>query len=83
MILPDLEQQSLHDSIVFETPIQASSMATARVVPLSVFLCPSDDMPLQWTATDGETWLYMGQIYSSSISHLQRGRFQLCRVLRH
>jgi prepilin-type N-terminal cleavage/methylation domain-containing protein/prepilin-type processing-associated H-X9-DG protein len=67
MILPDLEQQSLHDSIVFETPMQGPSMATVCVVPLSVFLCPSDNMPLRWTATDSETWLYMGQIYSSSI----------------
>ena len=35
---------------------------------LSVFLCPSDNMPLRWTATDSETWMYMGQIYSSSIT---------------
>ena len=67
MILPDLEQQSLHDRIVFETPMQDPSMATVCVVPLSVFLCPSDNMPLSWTATDSETWLYMSQIYSSSI----------------
>ena len=67
MILPDLEQQSLHDRIVFETPMQGPSMSTARLVNLSVFLCPSDNMPLSWTATDSETWMYMGQIYSSSI----------------
>ena len=24
-------------------------------------------MPRRWTATDSETWMYMGQIYSSSI----------------
>lgn len=67
MILPDLEQQSLHDRIAFETSIQSLSMATVRTVPLAVFLCPSDNMPHTWTATDGETWLYMGRIYSSSI----------------
>ena len=67
MILPDLEQQSLHDSIVFEAPMQASIMATARLVPLNVFLCPSDNMPRGWTATSSETWIYAGQIYSSSI----------------
>jgi prepilin-type N-terminal cleavage/methylation domain-containing protein/prepilin-type processing-associated H-X9-DG protein len=67
MILPDLEQQPLHDSIIFEAPLQADAMATVRLVPLSVFLCPSDNMPLRWTATNGETWLYMGQIYSSSV----------------
>jgi prepilin-type N-terminal cleavage/methylation domain-containing protein/prepilin-type processing-associated H-X9-DG protein len=67
MILPDLEQQSLHDRIVFEAPMQGPTMATARLVPLSVFLCPSDNMPLNWTATNGETWLYGGHIYSTSI----------------
>jgi prepilin-type N-terminal cleavage/methylation domain-containing protein/prepilin-type processing-associated H-X9-DG protein len=67
MILPDLEQQSLHDRIVFERPMQDPTMTTVCVMPLSVFLCPSDSMPLSWTATDSETWLYMGQIYSSSV----------------
>lgn len=67
MILPDLEQQSLHDSIVFETPLQAPTMSTSRLVNLSVFLCPSDNMPHRWTATNSETWMYMGQVYSSSI----------------
>jgi prepilin-type N-terminal cleavage/methylation domain-containing protein/prepilin-type processing-associated H-X9-DG protein len=67
MILPDLEQQPLHDSIVFEAPMQADARSTARLVPLSVFLCPSDNMPLRWTASNSETWMYMGQIYSSSI----------------
>jgi prepilin-type N-terminal cleavage/methylation domain-containing protein/prepilin-type processing-associated H-X9-DG protein len=67
MILPDLEQQSLHDNIIFETPMQAVSMATARTIPLSVFLCPSDNMPSSWTATDSETWLYLGKIYSTGV----------------
>ena len=35
MILPDLEQQSLHDAIVFEAPMQIAAMATVRQVPLS------------------------------------------------
>jgi prepilin-type N-terminal cleavage/methylation domain-containing protein/prepilin-type processing-associated H-X9-DG protein len=68
MILPDLEQQSLHDSIVFEAPMQSPAMATARLGNLSVFLCPSDDMPLRWTATDSVTWMYAGQVYSTSQS---------------
>jgi prepilin-type N-terminal cleavage/methylation domain-containing protein len=68
MILPDLEQQSLHDEIVFEVPMQAPSMATVRLTTMKVFLCPSDNMPLSWTATDSETWLYMGQVYSSGVS---------------
>ena len=67
MILPDLEQQSLQNGIVFEKPLQDPSMSTARLVTLPVFLCPSDNMPRSWTATDSETWMYQGQIYSSSI----------------
>ena len=66
MILPDLEQQPLRDLIVYETPMHGPNMATARLVNLSVFFCPTDDMPRSWTATDGETWIYMGKIYSSS-----------------
>ena len=67
MILPDLEQQPLHDKIVFEAPMHSDAMATARQIPLSVFLCPSDSMPHSWTATSSETWMYMRQIYSSSV----------------
>jgi prepilin-type N-terminal cleavage/methylation domain-containing protein/prepilin-type processing-associated H-X9-DG protein len=67
MILPDLEQQSLQNGIVFETPLQEFTMSTTRLVTLPVFLCPSDNMPLSWTATDSETWMYQGRIYSSSI----------------
>jgi len=65
MILPDLEQQSLHDSVVFEAPMQVPAMATARLVTLSVFLCPSDNMPLNWTATDSETWILGGHVFSA------------------
>jgi prepilin-type N-terminal cleavage/methylation domain-containing protein/prepilin-type processing-associated H-X9-DG protein len=68
MILPDLEQQALQNEIVFEAALQGPSMQTARLVPVSVFLCPSDNMPLRWTATDSETWLYGGRIYSSGIN---------------
>ena len=67
MILPDLEQQALHNSIVFEAPMQSPAMATARLVSSKVFLCPSDNMPLGWSATQSETWIYAGRIYSSSI----------------
>lgn len=67
MILPDLEQQSLHDAIVFETPMPSATMSTARLITLKVFLCPSDSMPLSWTATDSETWMYGGHVYSTSL----------------
>jgi prepilin-type N-terminal cleavage/methylation domain-containing protein/prepilin-type processing-associated H-X9-DG protein len=67
MILPDLEQQPLFNTIRFETALPAPTMATARLTNLKVFLCPSDNMPLSWTATDSESWLYMGVVYSTSI----------------
>jgi prepilin-type N-terminal cleavage/methylation domain-containing protein/prepilin-type processing-associated H-X9-DG protein len=66
MLLPDLEQQSVQNTIVYEAPMQGASMSTACVVSLKVFLCPSDNMPLQWTATDSATWIYAGHIYSTS-----------------
>jgi prepilin-type N-terminal cleavage/methylation domain-containing protein/prepilin-type processing-associated H-X9-DG protein len=67
MILPDLEQQPLFNTIRFETAMPDPTMATARLTTMKVFLCPSDNTPLSWTATDSETWMYMGAIYSSSI----------------
>jgi len=66
MLLPDLEQQSLQNLIVYEAPMSDPSMSTACVVSLKVFFCPSDSMPLQWTATDSATWIYGGNIYSTS-----------------
>ena len=39
---------------------------TVRTTPLNVFLCPADRMARQWTASDGETWLYMGKVYSAT-----------------
>jgi prepilin-type N-terminal cleavage/methylation domain-containing protein/prepilin-type processing-associated H-X9-DG protein len=68
MILPDLEQQSLSNRISFETNLPNPSTSTVRLTTLKIFFCPSDDMPKSWTATDSETWLYMGVVYSSSIS---------------
>ena len=65
-ILPDLEQQPLTDRIQWESPLQAHSLSTARLTGLSIFFCPSDDMPRTWTATNGETWMYMGAIYTVS-----------------
>jgi prepilin-type N-terminal cleavage/methylation domain-containing protein/prepilin-type processing-associated H-X9-DG protein len=67
MILPDLEQQPLSNAIRFETPVFVPSVSTARLTNLGVFTCPSDNMPRTWTASQSETWIYMGVIYSSSI----------------
>jgi type II secretory pathway pseudopilin PulG len=62
MLLADLEQQPLHDGFVFEAPLQGPTMLTTRLTPLSIFFCPSDSMPHSWTATNSETWMFMGQI---------------------
>jgi prepilin-type N-terminal cleavage/methylation domain-containing protein/prepilin-type processing-associated H-X9-DG protein len=64
-ILPHLEQQPLYNQIQLNLPIQDPSNQTVRTRPLQVFLCPSDNMPPTWTASQGETWIYAGQIYSA------------------
>jgi prepilin-type N-terminal cleavage/methylation domain-containing protein/prepilin-type processing-associated H-X9-DG protein len=66
MILPDLEQQPLHNTIRFEGNLPDPSASTARLTSLNVFTCPSDQMPRTWTASDSETWLFMGVVYSAS-----------------
>ena len=66
MLLPDLEQQPLDNNIRYETALPDPTVSTARLANLSVFFCPSDNMPRSWTATNGETWLYGGIVYSTS-----------------
>jgi prepilin-type N-terminal cleavage/methylation domain-containing protein/prepilin-type processing-associated H-X9-DG protein len=66
MILPDLDQQPLHDAIRFEANLSGPWASTARLTSLNIFTCPSDNMPRSWTASDSETWLYMGAVYSTS-----------------
>lgn len=67
MILPFLEQQPLYDSVNFSVPIHLPASVTIRLNRLSTFVCPSDSMPVKWTATDGVTWIYAGKIYSESV----------------
>ena len=67
MILPDLEQQPLSNAIRFEDSLPDPSVSTARLTRLGVFTCPSDNMPRTWTASQSETWIFMGVVYSSSI----------------
>jgi len=67
MILPDLEQQPLSNAIRFEDSLPDPSVSTARFTRLGVFTCPSDNMPRTWTASQSETWIFMGVVYSSSI----------------
>lgn len=66
MILPELEQQALSNHIGFESPMHLPAQSTVRTATLGVFLCPADTMHRIWTASAGETWLYMGKVYSAS-----------------
>ena len=64
-LLPDLEQQPLYDRIRFESPMHAPDFETVRTARLSVFLCPTDDMPRRWTATNGAVWMQGGAVFSA------------------
>jgi prepilin-type N-terminal cleavage/methylation domain-containing protein/prepilin-type processing-associated H-X9-DG protein len=66
MILPEMEQQALSNKIQFEVPMHLPSQVTVRTAPLSTFFCPADSMSRQWTASNGEVWIYMGKVYSAS-----------------
>ena len=66
MILPQLEQQPLFQSINFERPISEAPNATARVSRLSMYLCPSDNIAPTWKPSNGSVWIYLGKIYETS-----------------
>ena len=66
MILPELEQQPLANSLQFESNLPLPGQLTVRTTVLGLFLCPSDSMAHRWTTSDSETWMYMGQVYSAS-----------------
>jgi prepilin-type N-terminal cleavage/methylation domain-containing protein/prepilin-type processing-associated H-X9-DG protein len=51
MTLPQYEQQAVYDAVNFTAPIQDPGQATVRATTLSLFHCPSDQMPTSWTAT--------------------------------
>jgi prepilin-type processing-associated H-X9-DG protein len=53
MILPQLEQNPIHDRIDFRRKIQDATQATVRTVPIAAYLCPSDNMPATWIASVG------------------------------
>jgi prepilin-type N-terminal cleavage/methylation domain-containing protein/prepilin-type processing-associated H-X9-DG protein len=54
MILPQLDQWPLYSSINFSLPIQTPANTTATQTGLSVFLCPSDQIPgSTYAVTDG------------------------------
>ncbi len=65
-ILPFLEQQSLYDSINYSASLSQPETYTSRTVPLSVFLCPTDTMPLTWMTKNGEMVIRAGSIWEVS-----------------
>jgi len=50
MILPQLEQEVLQNTIDFKQPIEAAANAAPRIAPLTVYLCPSDSVKPTWSA---------------------------------
>jgi prepilin-type N-terminal cleavage/methylation domain-containing protein/prepilin-type processing-associated H-X9-DG protein len=50
-ILPQMEQPAVFAAIQFDQPIEAPANANARVQFIKSFTCPSDNLPLTWTAT--------------------------------
>jgi prepilin-type N-terminal cleavage/methylation domain-containing protein/prepilin-type processing-associated H-X9-DG protein len=50
MILPQLEQENLQNTIDFKQPIEALANAVPRLAPLTVYLCPSDSVKPTWPA---------------------------------
>jgi prepilin-type N-terminal cleavage/methylation domain-containing protein/prepilin-type processing-associated H-X9-DG protein len=64
MVLPQLEQKPVFDAINFSLTIQHPGNLTVRPTPLSVFLCPSDQMARTWTAQFGFYRYFNGRLYS-------------------
>ena len=50
MLLPQIEQKPLFDTVNLNLPIEDVSNPTSRLTRLSVFICPSDSGPPAWWA---------------------------------
>lgn len=50
-LLPYLERDDVYQSINFDLNIEIQENITARLRPLRVYLCPSDQMPQRWMST--------------------------------
>ena len=50
MVLPQMEQPGLFNAVNFNLAVEAPANATARLVTLSAFLCPTDPTPAIFTA---------------------------------
>jgi prepilin-type N-terminal cleavage/methylation domain-containing protein/prepilin-type processing-associated H-X9-DG protein len=62
MILPQLEQTPIYDQIDFSRQIQHPTQATIRTTLIATYLCPSDNMPASWIASDGFIKISNGSI---------------------
>jgi len=49
-ILPQIEQQTVFNSIQFDQPIEAPANAAIRMQLIATYQCPSDPAPTSWTA---------------------------------
>ena len=65
-LCPNWNSRASSNSFQYESTLSLPSQLTARSTVMSVFLCPSDSMSHFWTASDSETWMYMGQVYSAT-----------------
>jgi prepilin-type N-terminal cleavage/methylation domain-containing protein/prepilin-type processing-associated H-X9-DG protein len=50
LLLPQMEQRPLYDSVNFSRAIEDPSNLTSRLTRIAVCLCPSDDQPPSWLA---------------------------------
>ena len=54
-ILPHVEQSALYSTIQFDKPIEDPANAAARIKPVPLYVCPSDNPPSTWFATKYDT----------------------------
>jgi prepilin-type processing-associated H-X9-DG protein/prepilin-type N-terminal cleavage/methylation domain-containing protein len=50
MLLPQIEQTALYQSINFNLPIESAAISAVRTTPLPTYLCPADNPLPTWTA---------------------------------
>jgi prepilin-type N-terminal cleavage/methylation domain-containing protein/prepilin-type processing-associated H-X9-DG protein len=50
LLLPQMEQKPLFDAANLSLPIEDPSNQTSRLIRISVYLCPSDDLAPSWLA---------------------------------
>ena len=66
MILPELEQQPLTNNRPVRDECNCRSQFTVRTNSAERVSLPGRPDGPPWTASDSETWFYMGKVYSAS-----------------